>query len=128
MSILVGFLICYVPIENIIRKEVNSRWKITFIFWLIHGILVILLPLLLCSHLWKYSNRVVTICSTIAFLLGFLGNRTIILIKHSLLSHVAIVCKYVGYGFIFSSNVVLLFLVLQLSCSGAATDLNLMHP
>ncbi|ETI70198.1 HupE/UreJ family protein [Neobacillus vireti] len=33
----IALSICYVAIENIVRKEVRSRWIITFVFGLIHG-------------------------------------------------------------------------------------------
>ena len=34
----IALSICYVAIENIVRKEVKTRWVLTFIFGLIHGL------------------------------------------------------------------------------------------
>ena len=34
----IAFSICYVAVENILRKEIKHRWSITFLFGLIHGL------------------------------------------------------------------------------------------
>ncbi len=34
----IAFSICYVALENILRKEIKHRWSITFLFGLIHGL------------------------------------------------------------------------------------------
>lgn len=35
---IIAATICYVAVENIVRKEMKSRWILTFIFGLIHGV------------------------------------------------------------------------------------------
>ncbi|MEH7504238.1 HupE/UreJ family protein [Neobacillus drentensis] len=34
----IAFSICYIALENILRKEIKHRWGITFVFGLIHGL------------------------------------------------------------------------------------------